>query len=202
MERDDTQSFEVPPTEPEAGPVAYEVVERRYFGLPPSSLLAALAALLLVLALVSFAALGVIAGVLFLIAGLLFGGLYVEQSRHRRDTPLDRSTAFALDRARGLAGYAGATLRAWSGAGRRVSALRLEAARLRRERSQLQYALGRAVHEGDAQAGELIADRLREVDALLDALGREVAKTLARTRRHTSRERLAVASTQIRRPQH
>ncbi len=202
LEPDDTQSFEVPPTEPEAGPVEYEVVERRYFGLPPSSLLAALAGTLLLLALISFAALGVIEGALFLLAGLIFALLYVEQARRRRETPLEKLTAFALERSRGFAGYARSTVRAWSGAGRRVTALRLEAARLRRERSELQYALGGAVHEGDVEATERLRTRLREVDALLDEVGREVARTLAQARRHTSRERLAVASTEIRRPQH
>ena len=201
MEPDDTQSFELPPTEPEASPVEYEIVERRYFGLPPSSLVAALAGTLLVLALISFAALGVIEGVLFLLAGLVFALLYVEQARRRRETPLEKATLHAFERSRGLAGYARATAHAWSGAGRRVTALRLEASRLRRERSQLQYALGGAVHEGDDETTAQVRERLREVDLLLDEVGREVARTLARARRHTSRERLAVASTQIRRPQ-
>lgn len=200
MDPNDTQSFQVPETDDRPSPVDYEVVEPRYFGLTPTSLVATLAAALLLFALVSFVAISVLVGFLFLLAALLFGALFAEQARHRRGTVVERATAYALDQSKGLAGYAGVSMRAWSSAGRQVTALRLEARLLRRRRSRLQYALGGAVHGGDEEEADRLRSRMQEVDDRLSRVGREIARALGQARRRTSRERLAVASTEIRRP--
>src|SRR5205823_850855 len=125
---------------------------------------------------------------------------YAQQARSRRESSLDRVAAAAIDHSRALAGLAGTTLTAWTSAGRRVTALRLEANRLARRRSQLQYALGGAAYAGDdAQAAELRA-RMREVEEQIADCVREAERVVAQARTRTAQERFATAPTEVRRP--
>jgi hypothetical protein len=69
-----------------------------------------------------------------------------------------------------------------------------------KERNQLQYALGGAVHAGDdAETGRLKAE-LQAADDRIAACIAEANDVVERMRAVRAREKLAVVSTEIRRP--
>jgi hypothetical protein len=170
------------------------------FGLAPTAFVAALAGVCLVAAIVLFALGSVVAALLILLAAFLLAALFVEQARQRRTSPLDRAAAGALESSRALAGFAGASVRAWTGAGREVTALRLEAKRLAHERSKVQYALGAAAAGDDPAETERLRMELHGLDDRIAGCQKRAQAAVGNARKSTSRERLAVSSTQIKRP--
>jgi len=194
----DTDAFEVPP-EVETPPV-YERAEPHYFGLTPRGVVVALAAAAFVAAVAAFATSHLPVGILLLVAALLLGALYVEQARRSRSSAVDRVAAAAVDHTRALAGFTGASVRTWTRAGREVTRLRFEASRLARERSQLQYALGGALLEEDEALVDDLRRRLQETVAQIDDCAAKARRAIDGARARTSSERLAVASTQVRKP--
>jgi hypothetical protein len=195
---DETGSFEVPPAEPEPGPASYVRVTPRYFGLSPRWLVAGLAAVCLGAALVLLVTGTLAVGLLLLVAALLLAALFAEQARRTRASRFDRIAAAAVDNSRALAGFAGASMRAWTSAGRRVASLRLEATRLTRGRAQLVYALGAAAYAGsDAEVGRLRKE-LYELDERIAACARAAHALVEGARKQTSQERLAVGATEVR----
>ena len=200
MAIEETQRFEVPATEPGPAPVSYERAERRTFGLAPHSLVATLGALALGAAIVLLSAGRLVMGLLLLAAALFFGALYLEQARRRRNSAVDRLAAAAVDNSRAFAGFAGASLRAWTTAGRRSAQLKLEVSRLARERSQLQYSLGGAAFAADEDLTESLRDRMRDLDRRIEECAELARAVIERARSRTSQDRLAVGSTEIQRP--
>jgi hypothetical protein len=193
-----TRRVDTPPAQ--ESPIEYEVIERRVFGLAPNVLAATLAAAALATSIV-LAALGdLAAGLLLLVTALLLGALFVEQARRRRAGALDRVAAAAADHSVALAGFAGASARAWTSAGREVARLRVEAHRLARERSQLQYALGGAAYRGDAEETATLRARLAETDGRIADCTHRARAMVEGARRVTAGERLAISRTQIRPP--
>jgi cell division septum initiation protein DivIVA len=174
--------------------------ERNTFGLAPTSLVAALAGVCFVAAVVLLALGTVVVGLLLLLAALLLAALFFEQARRRRASGLDRIAAAAIDNSKALAGFAGASVRTWTGAGRQVTALRLEAHRLVRERAQVQYALGGAAYAEHAAEAETLRARMRELDAKIAGCAERAQAAVEGARTRTSRERLAISPTEIRRP--
>lgn len=195
MPEKDTDAFEVVETPP-----TYQVVRPRYFGLTPRGLVVTIAVVAFVLGIVALVLGNVAAGVLLLVAAVFLAVMYVEQARRRRESSFDRVAAAAVDHTRALAGFTGASVRAWTGAGREVAKLRLEASMRARERSQIQYELGRACFEGDEAQIANLRDQMRLCTERIDACAKEAVAVLERARRHSSRERLAIAQTQIRKP--
>jgi hypothetical protein len=193
---DDTQAFKVPP--PTETPPSWERVEPRYFGLTPHLLAAFLAAVLLGAGIVLLITGSLAVGLLLLFAALLLGGLFAEQARRRRSSSLDRIAAAAVDQTRALAGFTGSSVRAWTHAGREVTRLRLEATRCARKRSQLQYAFGGAVYAGDDAETERLRGELKAADDRIAECSKEAHAVVERARTRTSREKLAVSSTEIR----
>jgi hypothetical protein len=193
---DDTQAFEVPP--PAETPPSWERAEPRYFGLTPHMLAAFLAAVLFGAGLVLLITGSLAIGLLLLLAALLLGALFAEQARRRRSSSLDRIAAATVDQTRALAGFTGASVRAWTHAGREVARLRLEASRCARKRSQLQYAFGGAVYAGDDTEAERLRAEMQEADDRIAACIREAHEVVDRARTRTSREKLAVSQTEIR----
>jgi hypothetical protein len=142
----------------------------------------------------------VLAGVLLLVAAALLAALFAEQARRRRDTAFDRITAAAVDHTRALAGFTGSSVRAWTGAGRELARLRLEANRCAKERTQLQYALGGAVHAGDDAEVERLKAELQAASDRIAACIAEANDVVERMRATRAQERLAVDATVIREP--
>jgi hypothetical protein len=195
---EDTDEFEVPPLPPT--PPVYERVEPRYFGVTPHVLCGALGGVALLVGVALLASGNLAIGLLLLVAGLFLAALFAEQARRRRASSLDRAAAGAVDRSLALAGFTRATVGAWTSAGRRVAQLRLEARKLARERSHVQYELGGAVHAGDQPRADALRARMSELDAEIERKGREATAAIASAHRRTRTEREAVATTRVRRP--
>jgi hypothetical protein len=166
----------------------------------PNVLVAAIGTVLLVTGLVLLVSGSLVVGALLLVSGLLLAALFVEQARRRRASSLDRAASAAIDRSLALAGFTRATVGAWTSAGRRAAQLRLEARKLARERSHVQYELGGAVHADDAERTERLRARMHELDRELERKGREARAAIVAAQRRTRIEQQAVASTQVRRP--
>jgi hypothetical protein len=124
----------------------------------------------------------------------VLGLLVLAQEALRR-----QAVASGYGRARALSGYAGVSLRTWSRTGGRVARLRVESARLLRERRRLQFALGGAAYAGDRKAAAELTEALRRVDEQLVACAGEAAHSVESAQRRLAEERLALAPTQIRR---
>ena len=171
MEPDEpkTEVFDAPPTGEWADP------KPRYFGVTPHGLAAVLAAFAFGAGVVLLVAGYVLVGVLLLVAAALLALIWAEQARRSRATAFDRVTAAAVDHTRALAGFTGSSVRAWTTAGREIARLRLEANRLAKQRSQLQYALGGASYAGD--------------DAEVARLRDELARSTSGRRMRRARER-------------
>jgi hypothetical protein len=191
-----TEAFEVLP--PAESPASWERAEPRYFGLTPHILAGFLAAMLFGTGLVLLLTGSLAIGLLLLLAALLLGALFAEQARRRRSSSLDRIAAAAVDQTRALAGFTGASVRAWTHAGRKVARLRVEASRCARRRSQLQYALGGAVYAGDEAEAERLRGVMQAADERITECVREANEAVEQMRSRTSRERLAVSRTQVR----
>ena len=198
MPDDDTQAFKVPP--PAETPPSWERVEPRYFGLTPHMLAAFLAAVLFGAGLVLLIDGSLAIGLLLLVAAALLAALFAEQARRRRSSSLDRIAAAAVDQTRALAGFTGASVRAWTHAGREVTRLRLEASRCARKRSQLQYAFGGAVYAGNDAEAERLRAEMQEADDRIEECVKEAHAVVERARSRTSREKLAVSRTEVRPP--
>jgi hypothetical protein len=194
----DTGRFEA--VELESSPTEYQVAERRIFGLAPTAFVAALAGACLVAAIALFAIGSAVVAVLILLAAIFLALLFVEQARRRRASRLDRAVAGAVESSRALAGFAAASVRAWTGAGREVTALRLEAKRRARERSKVQYALGAAAAGDDPSETERLRQELRGLDDRIAGCEKRAQAAVGNARKSTASERLSVSSTQIKRP--
>jgi hypothetical protein len=180
---------------------AVEPARPRYFSVTPHGVAAVLAAFAFGAGAVLLVAGNAAAGAVLLVAALLLAALWVEQARRRRDSSrLDGVAAAAVDHTRALAGFTGASVRAWTTAGRETTRLRLEANRLARQRSQLQYALGGAAYARDEAAAERLRGELHGIDARIAACIAEANDAVERMRATRTRERLAVVPTEIRRP--
>jgi len=194
----DTQAFEAPPAE--ETPATWGETRPRYFGVTPYGLAAVASAFAFGAGVVLSFAGNILAGVLLIVAAALLAAIYAEQARRRRDTAFDRFAAATVDHTRALAGFTGSSVRAWTKAGRELARLRLEASRRVKERNQLQYALGGAVHAGDeAETGRLKAE-LRAADERIAACIAEAKDVVERMHAVRAQEKLAVVSTEIRRP--
>lgn len=192
---DDTDELEVIETPP-----TYAVARPRYFGLTPRGLVVAVALVALVAAIFAFATGAVAVGVLLLVAAALLTALYLEQAKRRRESSFDRIAAAAVDHTRALAGFTGGSVRTWTGAGREVARLRLEAHTRARERNELQYALGGACAEGDEAQIANLRDQMRLCTERIEECAREAQAVVERAKHNTSRDRSSFARTEIRRP--
>jgi hypothetical protein len=194
----ETQAFELPPDESGDVPVSYNRAEAHYFGLPPHLLVLALGALALGAAIGLLVAGHLWPGLVLVAVGVLGVGLFLEQARRRRESHLEVALADGVDRVRAVSGLAASAASSWSRAGRAVAQARLEERRLERERARLRYELGTAVHLGDDTEGLLA--KLHDVDERLEDCALRAQSAVDEASSRVARERLAVASTQVVRP--
>lgn len=161
--------------------------DRTTFGRAPTNAVGLLALLALIASVVFFVTGALVAGIVLFVGAVLLAVLFAEQSS-------------VFDRSRALAGFAGASARAWGGASRDVTRLRISAQRLSAERNRLQHELGGAAYAEDQAAMDSLRLRMHEVDDEIRACGLQAEAAVEAARRRTKRERLAVAPTQIRKP--
>jgi len=194
----ETAAFEVPPAT--ETPATWDETRPRYFGVTPHGLAAVIAAFAFGAGVVLLASGYVLAGVLLFVAAALLAAIFAEQARRRRDSAFDRIAAAAVDHTRALAGFTGSSVRAWTGAGRELARLRLEANRRAKERNQLQYALGGAVYAGDEAEAARLREQMQAADARIAACVAEANEVVERMRATRAQEKLAVVATEIRGP--
>jgi hypothetical protein len=179
-------------------PADYAVAERRVFGLPPSGLVAVLAACALGAGAALLALGSVLAGALALVAAAVLAGLWWDVARRLRASWLDRAALRTADRSRDGSRFAVDAGRALARATARVAALRLESRRLRHRRRALLLQLGEAVHRGDDADVARARDALRDLERRLEACAAEELDVREAARRDLREERLAVGATEPR----
>jgi hypothetical protein len=164
----------------------------------PHALAGALGLLALLVGIVLLATGDTAVGLLLLVAGALLAALFAEQARRRRDSSLDRAAAATIDQSLALAGFARSSAVAWSRAGRSTARLKLEARKLARERTGLQYELGAAAYAEDEARTTELRTRMAELKARIASCGEEARAAIEQAQRRTASERRAVAQTEIR----
>jgi len=186
--------------EREEGQVAYAQTPARLFGVlsPPSAFV--LACVLLGGALVALMSGSPVLGILLLAFAAAAFVLFYDAAEHDPDGPLARRTLDVVGRVSDWTRFAWGSADAWGSAGRHAVGVHRELRALRRERREVQFALGGAAyHRDDARAASLRA-RLGEIDDAIGARERERADTFARARTRVEEERVAVRETQVRPP--
>jgi hypothetical protein len=110
---------------------------------------------------------------------------------------ISRAALGAVARVSGWARFVTGSAEAWSGAGRRLYDLRREVAPLRRERREVQFALGDAAYRQDEGTVASLRARMAEIDDAIAQREREREETLAKARKRIEDERLEVRETQF-----
>lgn len=110
---------------------------------------------------------------------------------------ISRAALGAVARVSGWGRFLTGSAGAWSGAGRRLYDLRRELAPLRRERREVQFALGDAAYRQDEGTVASLRARMAEIDDAIAERERERAETLAKARKRVEDERLEVRETQF-----
>jgi hypothetical protein len=184
----------------ETGPVPVNVAHAtpRWFGLTPPTVLFALAALLLVVALALLVTGSLVAGLLLLGLALLFGAGFLEAGRRKPDAAIVTASVGAVDTARARAGYTAQAFLTRSSARREITRRRSEAMRLGEERERLLRALGGAVYSGTDGADERRA--ILVLDERIAELEREAAEIAEQAQERVQAARLQVQPTEVRPP--
>ena len=181
-------------------PIDVQHAEPRYFGLGPPILVFAVALVLFATGIVLLVRGSVGLGVIAVVLAVCLLPTFLAGARRWPDTPIARAGLSTADRLRDEAGAAAESISAWSRAGREVARLRKEQFALRRERDAKIRELGVSVYAEDGRADELKAEA-KELDARLEQSDRELQRAIAAARRKTRKERAAVASTEVIKPE-
>jgi hypothetical protein len=139
-------------------------VEPRYFGIPPATLLLAIAAAALIAGIALVMASSVLAGTLLAAASLPLFAAFLTLARRFPDSALARRVIHAVDGAAWRAGYLGGLVSVRARTRRRLLQERRELGVLEGRRSELLSALGAAVYADAEGAAASLRDELRELD--------------------------------------
>ncbi len=169
---------------------------RHVFGIPPPGLLLGLCVAVLAVAVISFVAGQLLAGVVLLALAVALCAVLASTLR-RVDGRLTRIAAGVRDETRGRAGFAWVSLASWSKAGREAMRLRSLQIRLQREQSYLIRALGEAVYLGDEDRAAALKLEAVERGERIEACGRELQSALKAARTRVSSERATIQATQV-----
>lgn len=194
----DTVRAEVPPNETGPVPVTVAHATPRWFGLAPPTVLFALAAVLLVVAVVLLVIGSWVAGLVLLGLALLFAAAFLEAGRRKPDAAIVTASVGAVDSARARAGYTAQAFLTRSSARREITRRRGEAMRLQAERERLLGQLGATVYAGADGAAE--REALTGLDERIVALEREAAEIAASAQERVQAARRQVQPTEIRKP--
>ena len=195
----DTVVQEVPPTEPGRTPVEPHLSEKRFFGVPPSSLLLLLGVAGLVVAIVLFATGYWPWGLIALgLSMFVFTG-FVSQARRLpgETSPAGRMPLAALDSVRSRAGAARETLAAHGSARIELARLRRKVSGLARERGDRARELGEAVYGANDAAAEDSKNRMKEIDDEIESKERQMAQVTMDAMERIDRAKLQAQPTEI-----
>ena len=182
-----------------AFPLDIQHAEAKWFGLEPPVLVLGVMAVLVVLGIFLLTGDNFALGVIALVLAACLLPSFFAGARRWPDAPLARVGLSTAERVRDEADVAVASISTWSSAGRELGRLRKEQFTLRRERDATIRELGFSVYSEDGRADELKA-AAKELDERIEANEREQAKTMAGARRRVRKQRAAVVSTEIIKP--
>jgi len=186
--------------EPRDVPIDVQHAEPKYFGLGPPIFVFLVSLVLLVAGIVLLVAGSVALGVIAIVLALCLLPTFLAGARRWPDTTIARAGVSTADRLRDEAGAAVESISAWSRAGRDVARLRKEQFALRRERDAKVRELGVSYYAEDGRAEELKAEA-KELDRRLEASDRELQRAVVEAKRRTRKERAAVVSTEVIKPE-
>lgn len=198
VQSDDTVRAQVPASETGPVPVTVAHAVPRWFGVAPPTVLFALAAALLVVAVVLLVIGSWVAGLLLLGVALLTAAGFLEAGRRKPDAAIVTASVGAVDSARARAGYAVQAVLTRSSARRAITRRRGEVMRLGGERDRLLRQLGAATYDGDDGASE--REAIAALDERIAGLEQEAAEIAARAHQRVQAARLQVQPTEIRSP--
>ena len=179
------------------GAISYTQPTPRLFGVLAPVPTFVLAAILFVGAVVALIAQSWILGVMLLAFSAALFVLFYGAAERDPSSGISRAALGAVARVSGWGRFLTGSAGAWSGAGRRLYDLRRELAPLRRERREVQFALGDAAYRQDEGTIASLRARMAEIDDAIAARERERVETLANARKRVEDERLEVRQTQF-----
>lgn len=199
----DTVVAELPPPEPDPTPVEPQVAERRFFGVPPTSVLLLLTALGVLVAIV-LVVLGEWPWALIVlgIAGFVGTGLFAQARRLPGETGgATKASLRGIDTVRARSRAMVETVAAHGSARMELSRLRREVSALAADRSERVRELGEAAYGNDRAAVKALKERIKEIDAEVQAKEAQMAKVTLDARERIGRAKLEVQPTRIEEPQ-
>ena len=198
----DTVVAEVPPPEPAPAPVEPQVAERRFFGVPPSSVLF----LLIVLGVV--AAIGLLAAgawpwalIILGLTGFVATALVTQVRRLPGETgTVTKASLKGLDSVRGRGRAVVETVAAHGNARMELARLRRETSPLVIERRERVRELGAAAYADDEDAVKDLKERIKQIDDEVQAKEAEMAKVTIDAQERIGRAKLEVQPTRVETP--
>jgi hypothetical protein len=190
---------EVPLNETGPVPVEPHVAERRFFGVPPSTILLVLGVGALVGAIVLFAtgqwpwALILLGLAIFMLTG------FSSQARRLpgETSGVARASLDAVGSIRARTGAAVETVAAHSSARIELRRLRQEVGAVASDRSDRLRELGEAVYEGNRSATKELKERIQELDDVIKAKEAQMADVTMQAQERIGRAQLEVRPTQV-----
>lgn len=199
----DTVVAEVPAPEPDPAPVESQVAERRFFGVPPSSVLLLLTAVGVVLA-IALLILGEWPWALIVLglAGFV-GTAFFAQVRRLPDETGDATKASlrGLDTVRARGRAVVETVAAHGSARMELARLRREVSALAADRHDRVRELGEAAYGDERGAVKELKARIKQIDDDVQAKEAQMAKVTLDTQERIGRAKLEVQPTRIEEPQ-
>jgi hypothetical protein len=183
--------------EPGVGNIAYTQPTPRLFGVLAPLPTFVLACILLAGSLVALLMQSWVLGVMLLAFAAALFVLFYGAAERDPTSPVARAALSGVGRVSSWTRFAHGSAGAWGSAGRRVFDLRREIKGLRKERREVQLALGGAAYGEDEAAVASLKARMREIDDGIEAREAERAEAIARARNRVDDERLAVRETQF-----
>lgn len=199
----DTVVEEVPVPEEVPAPVEPQVAERRFFGVPPSSVLLLLVVAGLALAIVLLA-LGEWPWALIVLGltGFVATGLFAQARRLPGETSrVARASLAGLDTVRARSRAVVETVAAHGSARMELSRLRRDVAALTTDRRELVRDLGEAAYAGNEAAEKELRERIKQIDDDVEAKEAQMAKVTIDAQERIGRAKLEVQPTQVEEPE-
>jgi hypothetical protein len=199
----DTVVEEVPVPEEVPAPVEPQVAERRFFGVPPSSILlllvvAGLAVAIVLLALGEWPWALIVLG----LTGFVATGLFAQARRLPGETSrVTRASLAGLDTVRARSRALVETVAAHGSARMELSRLRREVAALTADRRERIRELGESAYAGNEAAEKDLRERIKQIDDDVEAKEAQMAKVTIDAQERIGRAKLEVQPTQVEEPE-
>jgi hypothetical protein len=192
----------VPAPEPDPTPVEPQVAERRFFGVPPSSVLLLLTITGVVLAIVLLV-LGEWpwALIVFGLAGFVATGLFAQARRLPGETGgATKASLRGVDAVRARGRAVVETVAAHGSARMELARLRREVSALAADRRERVRELGEAAYANDRGAVKALKERIKEIDDDVRAKEGQMARVTLDAQERIGRAKLEVQPTRIEQP--